>query len=152
MFKALEATLLAVGGAMLLSLIGLSQQFLETGATDPGYFQASAGLSLSQQFWAARLAALAYLVATPMLNVLLYRSQLVPRFMSLVSLRRRPRSPPPAPPRSPVSWPSVRQAADLATCTSLAASTTPIALECQSWRLLRISLPRKIGGTSHYVN
>jgi hypothetical protein len=84
MFKALEATLLAVGGAMLLSLIGLSQQFLETGATDPGYFQASAGLALSQQFWAARLAALAYLVATPMLNVLLYRSQLVPRFMPVL--------------------------------------------------------------------
>ena len=83
-FKALEATLLAVGGAMLLSLIGLSQQFLETGATDPGYFQASAGLALSQQFWAARLAALAYLVATPMLNVLLYRSQLVPRFIPVL--------------------------------------------------------------------
>ena len=82
MFKVVEATLLAVGGAMLLSLIGLSQQFLDTGATDPGYFQASAGLALSQQFWAARLAALAYLVATPMLNVLLYRSHLVPRFMS----------------------------------------------------------------------
>jgi hypothetical protein len=83
MFKALEATLLAVGAAILLSLVGLSQQFLDTGAADPGYFQAASGLALSQQFWAARLAALAYLVATPMLNVLLYRSRLVPRFISV---------------------------------------------------------------------
>ena len=39
-------------------------------------------MALSQQFWAARLAALAYLVATPLLNVMLYRLQLVPRFIS----------------------------------------------------------------------
>ena len=82
-FKVLEATLLAIGGAMLLSLMGLSQQYLETGASDPGHFQASAGLALAQQFWAARLAALAYLVATPILDVLLYWSQLVPRFISV---------------------------------------------------------------------
>jgi Domain of unknown function (DUF4386) len=82
-FKALEATLLAVSGTMLLSLIGLSQQYLATGAPGPGYFEPSVTLALSQQFWAARLAALAYLVATPMLNVLLYRSQLVPRVISI---------------------------------------------------------------------
>jgi hypothetical protein len=68
---------------MLLSLIGLSQQFLQTGPSEPGYWEASATLALSQQFWAARLAALAYLVATPILNALLYRSQLVPRFISM---------------------------------------------------------------------
>ena len=39
-------------------------------------------MALSQQFWAARLVALAYLVATPLLNVMLYRLQLVPRFIS----------------------------------------------------------------------
>jgi Domain of unknown function (DUF4386) len=82
-FKVLEATLLAVAGTMLLSLIGLSQQYLATGVPDARYFEASATLALSQQFWAARLAALAYVVATPMLNVLLYRSQLVPRFISV---------------------------------------------------------------------
>jgi uncharacterized protein DUF4386 len=82
-FKVLEATLLAVGGAMLLSLIGLSQEYLQTGLSDPGYFEASATLALSQQFWAARLAALAYLVATPILNILLYRSEVVPRFIAV---------------------------------------------------------------------
>jgi Domain of unknown function (DUF4386) len=82
-FKALEAMLLAVAGAMLLSVIGLSQQYLESAKTDPGYYQVSAGLALSQQLCAARLAALAYLVATPLLNVLLYRSQVVPRFIPI---------------------------------------------------------------------
>jgi hypothetical protein len=53
---------------LLLSVIGLSQQYLESATADPGYYQVSAGLALSQQFWAARLAALAYLVATPLLS------------------------------------------------------------------------------------
>jgi hypothetical protein len=82
-FKALEATLLAVGAATLLSLIALSQKYLAAGASDASYFQASAALTLAQQFWASRLGALAYLVATPILNFLLYRSQLVPRFISV---------------------------------------------------------------------
>jgi len=82
-FKMLEATLLTVGGAMLLSLIGLNQQYATTTPSDQASFQAAAGLALSQQFWAARLAALAYLVATPILCVLLYRSQLLPRFISV---------------------------------------------------------------------
>jgi len=42
-----------------------------------------AELTLAQQFWASRFAALSYLVATPILNFLLYRSQLVPRFISV---------------------------------------------------------------------
>ena len=46
--------MLAVGGGMLLSLIGLIQQYLATGAPAPGVFEASATLALSQQFWAAR--------------------------------------------------------------------------------------------------
>src|SRR5919202_2042918 len=82
-FKALEATLLRVGAATLLSLIASSQQYLAAGAADAPAFRASAEVTLAQQFWAARLAALAYLVATPILNVLLYRSQLVPRFISV---------------------------------------------------------------------
>jgi hypothetical protein len=40
-------------------------------------------VTLAQQFWAARSGALAYLVATPILNVLLYWSQLVPRFIAI---------------------------------------------------------------------
>lgn len=81
-FKLLEATMLVVSAGVLLSLIALSQTYTTAGSDAP-YFQALAGVTLSQQFWAARLAALAYLVATPILTFVLYRTQLVPRFISV---------------------------------------------------------------------
>ena len=82
-FRAVEATLLMVGAATLLSLIALGRTCLAAGAADAASFRASAEVALAQQCWAARLAALAYLVATPILTVLRYRSQLVPRFISV---------------------------------------------------------------------
>jgi Domain of unknown function (DUF4386) len=82
-FKLVEATMLVGGAATLLSLIALSQKYLAAGAIDAPYFQASAEVTLAQQFWASRLAAISYLVATPILNFLLYRSLLVPRFISV---------------------------------------------------------------------
>ena len=82
-FKLLEAAMLVVSAAVLLSLIALSHSYITAGASGASYFQASAELTLAQQFWASRLAALAYLVATPILNFLLYRSRLVPRFISV---------------------------------------------------------------------
>ncbi len=85
-FKALEATLLVVGASTLLSLIALSQRYLGAGATDTSFLPATADVALAQQFWAGRLAALAYLVATPILNLQLYRSQLVPRFIPVWGL------------------------------------------------------------------
>jgi hypothetical protein len=81
-FKVGEAVMLLVSAAMLLSLIPLSQNYLAAGATDASY-RASAEVALAQQFWASRLAALSYLVATPILNFLLYQSRLVPRFISV---------------------------------------------------------------------
>lgn len=82
-FKLVEATMLVVGAGALLSLITLSQRYLAAGAPDTAYFQASADLTLAQQFWASRMSAISYIVATPILNFLLYQTQLVPRFISV---------------------------------------------------------------------
>ena len=82
-FKALEATMLVVGAGTLLSLITLSQRYVAAGSADASFFPVAADQALAQQFWAGRLAALAYLVATPILIYLLYRSRLVPRFISV---------------------------------------------------------------------
>jgi hypothetical protein len=81
-FKALEGTLLVVSAAALLSLIPLSQHYLTSGS-DGASLQGSAELALGLQFWAARLASLAYVVATPVLAFVLYRSRLVPRAISI---------------------------------------------------------------------
>ena len=80
-FKIAEALLLAMSAAALLSLIPLTQQ--SHGSAEAAAFDATATATLAQQFWAARLAALAYLVATPILNFALLRSRLVPRFLPI---------------------------------------------------------------------
>ena len=80
-FKVVEGVLLMFGAAALLSLIGLSQSYLSGGA-DVSSFKPSVELALGMQFWAGRLAALDYLVATAVLCLLLYRSGLVPRLIS----------------------------------------------------------------------
>ncbi|MBO0702995.1 MAG: DUF4386 domain-containing protein [Candidatus Dormibacteraeota bacterium] len=85
-FKVVEGVLLLVSAAMLLSLIPLSQSYLGGSAGGASALRAVAAVTLSQQFWTARLATLAYLVATPILNVLLYRSRLVPRFIPVWGL------------------------------------------------------------------
>ena len=69
-FKKVEAVMLLVAAATILALAAGSS--------------GESSFSLAQQFWANRLGALAYIVATPILNYLLYRSQLVPRWISIL--------------------------------------------------------------------
>lgn len=85
-FKLVEGLLLLVGAAMFLSLIPLSQTYLQGAGGSASTLRAVAEVTLSQQFWAGRLATFGYLVATPILNVVLYRSRLVPRFIALGGL------------------------------------------------------------------
>jgi hypothetical protein len=82
-FKVVEATMLVVAAAALLSLLPLSERYLAAGAPDASSFEAIAETVLAQQFWASRLAAVAYLVATPILDVVLYQTRLVPRPLSV---------------------------------------------------------------------
>lgn len=81
-FKVVEGVLLLVGAAALLAATAVSQKY--TGAAVDTSFRATANLALQLQFWAGRLAALAYLVATPMLIAVCYRSRLVPRAISVL--------------------------------------------------------------------
>lgn len=82
-FKLVEGVLLLVSAAMVLSLIPLSQTYLQGSGGGGPALRAVAEVTLSQQFWAGRLATFAYLIATPILNFVLYRSRLVPRFISV---------------------------------------------------------------------
>ena len=80
-FKVVEAVLLLVSAVSLLSLIAVSHSFLAAGGGNAPWFKAAAESTLAQQFWAARLAALVYIVGTLILNAVLYRAALVPRFL-----------------------------------------------------------------------
>ena len=76
-FKVIEGVLLLAGAATLLSLATL-----KPGQLAPG----SADLALTQVFWLGRLATFAYLVATPILNLVLLRTRVVPQALSLLGL------------------------------------------------------------------
>lgn len=80
-FKLVEAIVLVVSGAALLSLIPLSQDYLGSAGSHAADLRAMADMSLALQFWTARLATFAYLAATPLLCFALYQSRLVPRFI-----------------------------------------------------------------------
>ena len=83
-FKVAEGILLLVAASALLSLIALSRSYVGQPASGGPVFSAVAETTLAQEFWAARLATLAYLVATPILNYVLYRTRLVPRWVSIL--------------------------------------------------------------------
>lgn len=70
-FKFVEGVLLLVGAATLLAAI------------DAG---AAATFALTLGFWLSRLAAIVYLVSTPILNLALYVTRLVPRWLSVFGL------------------------------------------------------------------
>ena len=80
-FKVVEGVLLLVGAAALLAAVAVSQA--HAGAYGAS-FRATADVALLMEFWAGRLAAFAYLVATPLLIAACYRSRLVPRAISLL--------------------------------------------------------------------
>jgi Domain of unknown function (DUF4386) len=85
-FKVVEGVMLLVGAAALLSLLPVSQSYLASAGSDAGSYKPVAEQALAQAFWAGRLGTLAYLVATPILNVVLFQTRLVPRFLSVWGL------------------------------------------------------------------
>ena len=72
-FKIVEGTMLLVAAAILLAAVQTNES--------PG-----ADTALALQFWTTRLGAYAYLVATPILNIALFRTNLVPRWLSALGL------------------------------------------------------------------
>ena len=85
-FKVVEGVMLLLGAALLLSLLPVSQSYLASAGSDAGPYKVVAEQALAQAFWAGRLGALAYLVATPILNLVLFQTRLVPRFLSVWGL------------------------------------------------------------------
>lgn len=83
--RIIEAMILVVSKISLLSLIPLSEEYLSTGAPAP-YYEALGLLTLGQRFWASKLQVPFFLIGALILYVMLYRSKLVPRFISVFGL------------------------------------------------------------------
>jgi hypothetical protein len=81
-FRLLEAVLFVTVEINKLSLINVSQGYLNQGGLDASYFQNLGNSIQSENSWAFSIYVLIFAIGALMLNSVLYRSRLVPRFIS----------------------------------------------------------------------
>jgi hypothetical protein len=82
-FRIIESVPVIIGTISLLSLLVLSRDFLASGAPDASSFQASGALLLGMRDWAhSVIAIIAFNLGAFMYYCVLYRSGLVPRWLS----------------------------------------------------------------------
>jgi hypothetical protein len=82
-FRVIEAAIIIVASIILLSLLTLSQEYVQAAAPDASDFQSLGTLLLSVWDWALLLGIMIVFSLTALiLNYLLYQSELVPRWLS----------------------------------------------------------------------
>jgi hypothetical protein len=85
--RIIESVTLIVGHISLLSLLTLSQEYVQAAAPDASHFQALGALSLSVHDWTHLLGVeIVFALSAVILNYLLYKSKLIPRFISVWGL------------------------------------------------------------------
>ena len=82
-FRTIEVVIYTVGAISLLTLLTLSQEFVLAEATDASYFQTLATLLLAVREWGVGMfSAIVFSLSALILNYILYRSKLIPRWLS----------------------------------------------------------------------
>ncbi len=85
--RIIESVTLIVGHISLLSLLTLSQEYVQAAATDASHFQALGALLLSVHDWIHLLGVeIVFALTALILNYILYQSKLIPRFISVWGL------------------------------------------------------------------
>jgi hypothetical protein len=83
----MEALSTIAHSLILLTLLSLSQEFVAAGAPDASYFQALGTLLLASREWIFNIGSgLIWSLSALVLNYILYRSKLVPRWLSASGL------------------------------------------------------------------
>jgi Domain of unknown function (DUF4386) len=82
-FRVVEGVFVLIGTLSLLSLLTLSQEFIAVGAPGASSFQTSGTLLLAVRDWSGNvISALAFGLGALMYYVILYKSNLIPRWLS----------------------------------------------------------------------
>lgn len=83
----MEAISTMIHGILLLSLLTLSQEFVAAGLPQSSHFQTAGSLILAAREWAFLIGSgLIWSLSALILNVLLYQSRLIPRWLSIWGL------------------------------------------------------------------
>jgi len=81
--RIIEVVIFTVGVISLLTLLTLSQEFVKAGAPDASYFQTSGTLLLAVREWGGGVcSSIVFSLSALILNYILYRSKLIPRWLS----------------------------------------------------------------------
>ena len=81
--RSIEALCTIVGSIILLTLLTLSQEFVKAGVPDVSYFQTLGTLLLAAREWTFMIGSgLVWSLSALILNHILYRSKLIPRWLS----------------------------------------------------------------------
>jgi hypothetical protein len=82
-FRTIEVVFFIVCAISLLTLLTLSQEFVITGTPDASYFQTLATLLLAVREWGGGVfSTIVFSLSALILNYILYRSKLIPRWLS----------------------------------------------------------------------
>jgi len=82
--RIVEGVLFIVNVITILTLLTLSQEFVQTGASDASYYQTLGTLLLAAGDWAFLFGfGLAFTLSALILNYLLYQSKLIPRWLAV---------------------------------------------------------------------
>jgi hypothetical protein len=85
-FRILEAAAFVVGSVGVLSLISVSDSAVAATAPSAPVYEGFRAMALAVNWWAGKLATVAFILGAVGLYSLLYRSRLVPRFISVWGL------------------------------------------------------------------
>jgi hypothetical protein len=88
-FRLFEAVLLSIAQIYKLSLVNLSQDYLDKGGLDAAYFQNIGDSIQSVIYWidhAGLIYLVVFVIGTLILNTSLYQSKLIPRWLSIWGL------------------------------------------------------------------
>ena len=81
--RTIEAVIFTVSVISLLTLLTISQEFVKAGAPDASYFQTLGTLLLAAREWGGGVCStIVFSLSALMLNYILYRSKLIPRWLS----------------------------------------------------------------------
>jgi hypothetical protein len=85
-FRILEAAAFVVGSVGVLSLISISEASTSAGASSGAVYEGLRSMALAVNWWAGKLATVAFILGAAGLYALLYRSRLVPRLIAVWGL------------------------------------------------------------------
>lgn len=82
-FRIIESVILIVSKFNVLSLIDLSRDYLAGGASGAPYLEVVGASALAARYWAGKIQVIFFVISALIFYVVLYRSRLLPRFISV---------------------------------------------------------------------